>query len=175
MTPIRLEIDPCDHITADAFGRPGQRTFYLQVVKEGERTTILIEKMQLQTLAIGIVKFLAELEAQNLTLTPSSADFDEEKMRINILGDPLFRVGDIGIGYDSNRDSVVLVTKEILLSGMEEDDASQARIWCSRNQAKALARWSIELANRGRSNCPQCGLPMEPEGHFCLKKNGHRH
>jgi hypothetical protein len=23
--------------------------------------------------------------------------------------------------------------------------------------------------------CPQCGQPMEPEGHFCAKKNGHLH
>ena len=23
--------------------------------------------------------------------------------------------------------------------------------------------------------CPQCGALMEPEGHFCPKKNGHKH
>jgi predicted nucleic acid-binding Zn ribbon protein len=23
--------------------------------------------------------------------------------------------------------------------------------------------------------CPQCSQPMDPEGHFCSRKNGHRH
>ena len=175
MQNFQLDIDPCEHLTADAFGRPGQRTFYLQASKEGETTTILIEKLQLQTMAIGIEKYLAELESHNLTLEPSNDDYDEDAMRISVLGEPLFRAGDIGIGYENASDRMLLVVKEILLSEMEPDDASQVRIWCSRNQAKALARWSMELAIRGRSNCPQCGLPMEPEGHFCLKKNGYRH
>ena len=175
MSKFSIEIDPCDHITADAIGRPGQRTFYLQVTKDGELTTILIEKLQLQTMAIGIEKFLADLESRDLALSPSSADYPEDAMHISMLTDPIFRAGDIGIGYDDARDRLVLVTKEILLSEMEPDDASQVRIWCSRSQAKALARWCVELANRGRANCPQCGLPMEPDGHFCLKKNGYRH
>lgn len=175
MKRINLDIDPCDHITADAIGKPGQRVFYLQAQKADQSYTILIEKIQLQTLAIGIEKFVAELEVHNLSLTESVADYDDDQMRILVVGTPLFRAGDIGIGYDSDRDLMVLVTKEILLDEMDEEDASIVRFWCSRNQAKALALWSMELANRGRQNCPQCGLPMEPDGHFCLKKNGHRH
>lgn len=175
MKQINLDIDPCEHITADAIGKPGRRVFYLQAHKADQIITILIEKIQLQTLAIGIEKFLAELEANNLTLAQAISDYDEDHMRILLVGEPLFRAGDIGIGYDSDRDLMVLVTKEILLDEMTDEDASVVRFWCSRSQAKALAHWTVELSHRGRQNCPQCGLPMEPDGHFCLKKNGYRH
>jgi uncharacterized protein (UPF0212 family) len=42
----------------------------------------------------------------------------------------------------------------------------------SREQARALAREGTEAVERGRKRCPQCGEPMEPTGHFCIKKNG---
>lgn len=175
MRTINIDIDPCHHLTADAIGKPGNRTFYLQASSGNLSTTILVEKIQLQTLAIGIEKFMAELETNDLTLTASTSEYNEEQMRIRVLGEIIFRAGDIGIGYDNDRDRVILVIREIRLDDMSEEDAGQIRVWCTRGQAKSLARWSVELANRGRQNCPQCGLPMEPEGHFCLKKNGYRH
>ncbi len=33
MTPIEIELNPVDHVTADAIGPPGQRVFYLQAIK----------------------------------------------------------------------------------------------------------------------------------------------
>ena len=83
--------------------------------------------------------------------------------------------GEIGLGYDKDRDLVVLVTREILLDGDEPEDAAVIRYWCTRSQARALARWSVEVVKRGRPLCPQCGQPIEPGGHFCPKKNGYRH
>jgi hypothetical protein len=38
-----------------------------------------------------------------------------------------------------------------------------------------LCRWGMNVAAHGRPTCPQCGEPMDPEGHFCPKKNGHKH
>ena len=96
-------------------------------------------------------------------------------MRITPPVDPLFRAGELGLAYDETVDLMVLAVREILLSGMEEDDASEVRLWCRREQLLALARWATEVAERGRPICPQCGEPMEPEGHFCPKKNGHKH
>jgi uncharacterized repeat protein (TIGR03847 family) len=89
--------------------------------------------------------------------------------------DPLFRIGEIGLGYDSDNDMVVLVAKEITTESSGEEEPSVVRFWCTRSQIRALVHWGIEVANRGRPLCPQCGEPMDPEGHFCPKKNGHKH
>jgi uncharacterized repeat protein (TIGR03847 family) len=48
------------------------------------------------------------------------------------------------------------------------------RLTFTREQARGLAVHGAELINAGRPRCPQCGEPMDPEGHFCIKKNGHR-
>jgi len=175
MPRYEIDVDPCDHITADAIGKPGQRVFYLQAYQEQRTITIIIEKAQLQSLAIGIEQFLAQISQQAPDLEEASGDYVEEVMRINPPVDPLFRAGEIGLGYDKDRDRAVIFTKELLTEEIEPDSAAQVRFWTTRTQLRQLARWGQEVASRGRPVCPQCGQPTEPEGHFCPKKNGHLH
>ena len=175
MPRFEIDVDPCEHITADALGTPGQRIFYLQAFQDARTITVIIEKIQLQSLSVGIEQFLAQLSEQTPELVEASAEFNEEHMRINPPLEPIFRAGEIGLGYDKERDLVVLVTREILMDGDEPEDAAVIRFWCSRSQARALARWGVDVVKRGRPLCPQCGQPIEPEGHFCPKKNGYRH
>ncbi len=175
MPRIDIDVDPCDHLTADAIGKPGQRVFYLQAYQEQRTITIIIEKAQLLSLAIGIEQFLAQISQQNPELEEASGDYVEHMMRINPPVDPLFRAGEIGLGYDKDRDRVVIFAKELLTEEFEPDSGSQVRFWATRTQLHMLARWGQDVASRGRAVCPQCGQPMEPEGHFCPKKNGHLH
>ena len=181
MSKTEIDVDPCDHITSDAIGQPGQRVFYIQALQADKTYTVIIEKTQLQSLAVGVEQFLAEVERQNPSLQEASAEYAEEQMRINPPVDPAFRVGEIGLGYDQMRDRVVLFVRE-LQAGEQEPDADSDtdsglvyRFWCTRTQLRKLARWGAEVAARGRPTCPQCGQPMEPTGHFCPKKNGHMH
>jgi len=175
MPRFEIDVDPCDHITADAIGSPGQRVFYLQAYQDQRTVTVLIEKAQLQSLAIGIEQFLSQIDQQNPDLEEASGEFSEAHMRIHPPVDPLFRAGEIGLGYDKERDRVVVFTKELLTEEDEPESAAQIRFWATRSQIRKLARWGVEVANRGRPVCVQCGQPMEPEGHFCPKKNGHLH
>lgn len=172
---IDLELRPVDHLTADAIGQPGKRVFYIQGWQAERTVTLIIEKLQLQTLAVGIEQFLAEIQEKFPNLGEASADFIEEKMHIHPPVDPLFRVGEIGLGYDSEDDLIVLVMREVVAEGSTVEEAGVARFWCTRPQLRAMARWGIDVASRGRPTCPQCGEPMDPEGHFCPKKNGHKH
>ena len=173
MPRFEIDVDPCDHLTVDAIGKPGQRVFYLQAYQEQRTITIIIEKAQLLSLAIGIEQFLAQLSQQNPELEEASGDFVEDIMRISPPVDPLFRAGEIGLGYDKDRDRVVIFTKELLTEDADPESAAQVRFWATRTQLRMLARWGQDVASRGRPVCPQCGQPMEPEGHFCPKKNGH--
>jgi uncharacterized repeat protein (TIGR03847 family) len=140
---------------------------------------LILEKLQILSLAEGVEQFLSEVREKYPDLDEPSADYTEEKMRIQPPVDPLFRIGDLGLGYDANADLVVLVAREMTAEEAEGDQeaepASVVRLWCTRSQIRALARWGVEVASRGRPLCPQCGQPIEPEGHFCPKKNGHKH
>jgi uncharacterized repeat protein (TIGR03847 family) len=175
MTPIDLDLRPVDHISTDALGQPGSRIFYIQGW-QGERTiTLIIEKIQLQTLAVGIEQFLAEVQEKVPTLPEASAEYEEELMHIHPPLDPLFRVGEFGLGYEAENDLMVLLARELVPEGTPVEETGVVRFWCTRDQLRALARWGIEIASRGRPICPQCGEPMDPAGHFCPKKNGHKH
>jgi uncharacterized repeat protein (TIGR03847 family) len=175
MPRFEINVDPANHVTADAIGVPGERIFYLQAWQETRTITVLVEKIQLQSLAVGIEQFIAKVSTQQPDLPEASADYEEAHMRINPPLDPIFRAGEIGLGYDNERDLMVIITREILAEGDDPEEAAAIRFWCTRSQARALARWSMEVVNRGRPICPQCNQPMEPEGHFCPKKNGHKH
>ena len=177
MSRSELDLNPVEHLTTDAIGKPGQRVFYLQGWRESDLqpVTIIIEKIQLQTLATGLEQMLTEIAKQNPALTESGESYEEEKMRINPPVDPLFRAGEMGLGYDAEQDLIVILVREIVMEGGDPEEASVVRFWCSRQQARWLAAWSTVVINRGRPICPQCGQPMEPEGHFCPKKNGHKH
>ncbi|MBN2149089.1 MAG: DUF3090 domain-containing protein [Anaerolineales bacterium] len=175
MTSIDLDLHPVTHITADAIGQPGKRVFYLQGTQGEQTVTLIIEKLQLQTLAVGVEQFLAEIQEKFPALEEASAEFVANKMQIHPPVDPLFRTGEIGLGYDAENDLVVLVARELIGEGNAEEDAGVVRYWCTRAQLRALARWGMEVVTRGRPLCPQCGEPIDPEGHLCPKKNGHKH
>jgi uncharacterized repeat protein (TIGR03847 family) len=175
MPAREIDLRPVSHITTDAIGPPGKRVFYIQGW-QGERTvTIIVEKFQIQSLAIGLEQFLAEIHQRFPHLPEAPADYVEEKMHIHPPVDPLFRTGELGLGYDIENDLVVLIARELLPEGADPDEANVVRFWCTRAQLRAMCRWGMELAGRGRPLCPQCGQPMDPEGHFCPKKNGHKH
>ncbi len=167
-----IVLDPVDHITVDALGKPGQRIFYIQAIKGTRIITLIIEKIQLQSLLEGINEFLDEIQKRFPEKTKPEVSFQEEDMHIQRPVDPLFRAGDIGLAYDEARDLGCIFAREIQLS---EEERRIVRFWCSRTQLIAVARWGAIIIRHGRPICPQCGQPMEPEGHFCPKKNGHKH
>lgn len=170
-----IDFGPVLHITTDAIGKPGQRVFYIQAWQEGRTLSVLVEKVQVQTLAIGVEQFLNEIKERFPDLPEASADFDEEKMHIVPPVDPIFRVGELGLAYDADRDLLVLVAREVAAGDQDPEEADVVRFWCSRAQVRAMCRWGLEVSGRGRPICPYCGEPMEPEGHFCPKRNGHKH
>jgi uncharacterized repeat protein (TIGR03847 family) len=158
---------------ADAIGPPGKRVFYLQGWQDDKTITLIVEKVQIQSLAVGLEQFLAEIQEKFPELSEASPEFSEEKMHIHPPVDPVFRVGEMGLGYDAENDLLVLVAREIVGEDQDQEEAGVVRFWCTRSQLRALTHWGLEIASRGRPLCPQCGEPMDPEGHFCPKKNGH--
>jgi uncharacterized repeat protein (TIGR03847 family) len=85
----------------------------------------------------------------------------------------------MGLGYDEARDQMVLVVQELLLSS-EEDWSEEsgiepqvARFFASREDMLALSQHTEIVVSSGRPICGNCGRPIDPEGHFCPRSNGH--
>jgi len=175
MADEEIELRPISHITIDAIGQPGKRVFYLQGWQGLRSVTLIVEKIQVQSLAIGLEQFMTEVNQQFPDLAEMNDEYDEDQMRIRPPLDPLFRVGELGLGYDAENDLVVLVAREAVAEDQDPAQAKSVRFWCSRAQVRAMCRWGMQVASQGRPICPQCGEPMDPEGHFCPKKNGHKH
>ncbi len=175
MPPQEIDLRPVTHITTDAIGQPGKRVFYIQAWQDERTITLIIEKLQIQSLAVGLEQFLVELNQQFPNLAESSASYDEDKMHIHPPVDPLFRTGELGLGYNAEDDLIVLIAREMVAEGEDPDQASVVRFWCTRSQLRAMCQWGMEVASQGRPICTQCGEPIDPEGHFCPKKNGHQH
>ena len=177
MPRFEIDLNPLQHVTVDAIGQPGSRVFYIQGWRETDPqpVTIIIEKVQLQSLALGVDQMLAEQAKQKPELTVPLTEYDPDKMRISPPVDPLFRAGEMGLGYDADHDRLVIMVREVVMEGGDQEQAAEVRFWCTRPQIRSLVDWSKEVINRGRPLCPQCGQPMGPETHFCPKKNGHKH
>ena len=73
MPPKVFEFKPVTRITTDAEGPPGERVFYLQARMDDELITLIVEKSQVQSLAIGVHKFLEDLAKAKPDLPQASA------------------------------------------------------------------------------------------------------
>ena len=172
-----IELKPVTHITADAIGPPGKRVFYLQGIKDRQVVTLIIEKFQLQTLSIGIDQFLSEILERMPLMREADGKYHEERMRILPPVEPLFRVAEFGLSFDGENDLVGVIAREVPSPAADSDEEAQGMVvkfWCERSKVRALVNWGMEIVNRGRPLCEQCGEPMDPEGHFCARKNGHK-
>ena len=167
-----IELDSVSTITTGTVGQPGQRVFYLQARQGLTTVTIETEKEQVRALALGIHQFLEELVQR----FPDRRELDDVDPRDLALAPPLeaeFKVGQIGLGYDADLDRVVIVAQSLQLEGEPEESATTARFWITRGQAKAMADHALEVVSKGRPICALCGRPINPDGHFCPKRNGH--
>jgi uncharacterized repeat protein (TIGR03847 family) len=165
------DLNPVVYITADAVGPPGQRVFYLQASQGDTLVTLVLEKEQVQALAISVEQMLEELEKRR----PQSAGEIELISQYDLVLrepiEPAFRVGQLGLGYDEEADLLIVVAQELT---DDSEEMSVARFWATRAQMKALSEHSLNVVQAGRPTCPLCGQPMDPEGHFCPRRNGHQ-
>ena len=111
-----IELDPVDRITAGAVGEPGERTFFLQGRKGERLVTLLVEKQQVQLLAASVVEILARIGREGDEGTP------EEQMDLEEPVIPEWRVGRLSIGYEEDRDLLVLEAEELVPEDDEADD-----------------------------------------------------
>jgi uncharacterized repeat protein (TIGR03847 family) len=181
-----IELEDVEALGAGAVGEPGQRAFYVQARTAATQLTVLVEKEQVALLASEAVAFLDRLAdeypEEPVSLPETSAELREPTV-------PLFRARLIGLGFDPERELVLIELREHS-TDVDEDDADQsgdadstpapaeeddpgyvARIYATRPQVRAMAARGAAVVDAGRPPCPLCGMPMDPAGHRCPRWN----
>jgi uncharacterized repeat protein (TIGR03847 family) len=178
--PDPIELDSVDALGAGAVGEPGQRAFYIQARSESAQLTVLVEKEQVALLAAEAVAFLDRIADQYpedlITLPDVVAELHEPTV-------PLFRARMIGLGFDPERELVLIELREHSDDDddEDEDDAAPpavepeegyvARIYATRPQVRAMAAHGAGVVAEGRPLCELCSQPLDPSGHRCPRWN----
>lgn len=162
-----IELNPATQITVGTIGVPGQRTFYLQGSRGSQTISLTIEKEQARMLAESFEALIDEL-SKKYPAAEEGAIWTDMRLREPI--EPLFRVGNIGIGYNEDSNQVVLVAYELV---GEEEEPNVVSYWISRAQVQSLIKHAYDVVKAGRPICGNCGKPIDATGHFCPHRNGH--
>lgn len=166
--PELIELSRADFVTIDTIGPPGQRTFYLQAAQDDTLITLIIEKEHAAAISAAISGLLEQLGEPQ--------DEEPETAGLDLIQpvEPLFRVGQLGLGYDRTRDMLVVMAEE-LATEEERERKTRVYIWARRDQMAALARKAAIAFASGRPTCPLCGEPIPlGEEHVCVRDNGRK-
>ncbi|RWA23776.1 hypothetical protein MELE44368_00810 [Mycolicibacterium elephantis DSM 44368] len=167
---------------AGTVGQPGNRTFYLQAVHDKRVVSVVLEKQQVAVLAERISALLVEINRRFGTPIPPDTDEVDDLSPLITPVDAEFRVGTMGLGWDSEAQTVVV---ELLAVSETEFDASvvlddaedgpdAVRVFLTPESARQFAARSNRVISAGRPPCPLCDEPLDPEGHLCVRTNGYR-
>ncbi|MDX1613424.1 MAG: DUF3090 family protein [Candidatus Promineifilaceae bacterium] len=163
-----IELNPLTHLTVGTVGPPGQRVFYLQGSRGADLVSLIIEKQQAAMLASSLENLLEELAEKQQATEDRDTVWSDMRLREPI--EPLFRVGNMGLGYNEEFNRIVVVAYELVDEGIDPNVVS---FWASQFQAQALIKRAYETVKAGRPICGNCGKPIDPDGHFCPGRNGH--
>lgn len=168
-----FDLNPVDWITTDAIGEPGQRVFYIQARKDHRLVTVICEKGHVAALAAATEQVLLSLVDGDADEVADPDPVIDGGMDLEYPLDPVFRAGEVNLGYDRVSGKLVVIAYELM---DEEDNAkpSVARFWATLEQMRAFGMHGQKVVAAGRPRCAMCGEPIEPEGHFCPRRNGHR-
>jgi uncharacterized repeat protein (TIGR03847 family) len=123
--------------------------------------------LHVQALIQAIDELLANVEKEFGLTRHSDLMVDEVVMAIKEPVDPLFPIGAMGLGYDANRDRVLLVAQEAVEEGADHDPL-EVRFFATRVQMQALSAYAKEVVARGR---PPEVVVLEAEAY--ARRNGH--
>jgi uncharacterized repeat protein (TIGR03847 family) len=176
MTEFMFDLNPVQTIVADAVGEPGKRTFFLQARAGADVVSLVLEKQEVNSLALSVLQLLEELESQFPDLPPASTRgyklSAEQPLR------PAFRVGELSIGYDESDDMIWLVAKALVVNDEgavvdpDEEEVPSVRFVAPRGMMRAMSEHALEVISQGRPTCPLCGRPIDRGGHFCPRSDG---
>lgn len=169
-----FDLPEVERFAAGTLGPPGNRVFYLQATAGGQVVTLRLEKAQVAALAGYLAEVLADLPTPAPEEIPDQGELVEPVVAEWV-------VGQLGVAFDESRDRLVIRADEMAdetdeSTGLEADPptGASARFSLTRPQVAAFVVHAAALVVAGRPPCPLCRRPLDPEGHVCVKTNGHK-
>jgi uncharacterized repeat protein (TIGR03847 family) len=185
-----FSFDSPDRFVCGAVGQPGQRFFYLQATKGSQVVSVGLEKAQVAVLAERLATLLLALKQGGLALGEEAPHDGATELEEPVIEQ--FRVGTLTLGWDTDREKVVIEAREFSEDDDDSEDDEDAdeeepglvasdltdgpdlvRVQLEPHAALAFASGALAVVQAGRPPCPQCGAPLEPTGHFCPRRNGY--
>jgi uncharacterized repeat protein (TIGR03847 family) len=186
MARRRFIFDLPDRFVADAVGEPGQRSFFLQAAKGRNIVTVALEKAQVAVLAERLSALLDEIERRGVELPDGTEDPTGEGLQQPLI--EAFRVGTMTLAWDGTSGSVLVEARAVTeddedegVEAVEDDDEDDEdgpdvlQVRLDAPAARGFIAHAIDVVAAGRPPCPLCGLPLNPEGHICPRRNGYMH
>jgi uncharacterized repeat protein (TIGR03847 family) len=184
-----FSFDPPDRFVCGAIGQPGERTFFLQASKGHQVVSVALEKVQVAALAERLAALLLSLRERGVDV-----DWTREPDALPLV-EPVFeqfRVGAMTLSWDEHREQVLIEAREMTeadLESEEDEDPEEELVVAADNpegpdlvrvtlepaDAQAFVTRAVAVMRAGRLPCPNCGEPLDPRGHFCLRRNGYAH
>jgi len=151
-----IELDPVDYITVGTIGPKGKRLFHLQAGKGDQIISLIIEKEQARALSEALRDLLDSLAEASPEMAAPEVNLARWDMSLRDPIEPLFRVAQMGLGYDESRDLVVVVAHELVTteSGDPDPDLEPqvVRLWGTREQMRALSQYAQQVVKQGRAD-----------------------
>src|SRR6202000_17197 len=171
-----------DRFVAGTVGQPGNRTFYLQAVHDSRVVSVVLEKQQVAVLAERIGALLLEVNRRFGTPVPPETAEVEDLSPLIMPVDAEFRVGTMGLGWNSEAQTVVVELLPVSDTGVDasvalddtEEGPDAVRLFFPPESAREFPTRSNRVISAGRPPCPLCDEPLDPEGHVCARANGYK-
>jgi uncharacterized repeat protein (TIGR03847 family) len=178
---IIYEYDPVERFVCGTVGEPGDRAFFIQARTGPRLTSVSLEKLQAAALGDRVGVMIKEIKRANPLIVYARANPDTEPLEQPIFEE--FRVGVIGLSFDTETERVLVelqcITEaqseeEELAEDEEEDAPDLLRVSLTLSQAEGFAKRTSAVIGAGRLPCPFCGIPIDTSGHLCPRANGYR-
>jgi uncharacterized repeat protein (TIGR03847 family) len=167
-----IDLNPIVHITVGAIGNPGERTFLLQGQAGEQLVTLILEQEQVLALSIAGDELLDILEEQYSRELNQFQIPSPEAMALHTPVEPLFQIAQFQLGYDAERDCLVVIAIELPTSPeFDVTNLAVVRFWFTREQMIALLDQIDKVISSGPTLCPACGEPLDPGDHTCIRNN----
>jgi uncharacterized repeat protein (TIGR03847 family) len=156
MPQTEIELDPVDFLTVGTVGPKGRRLFHLQGGKDEHVVTLVLEKEQARALADAIEELLNDLNQKYPDRLEKDVNFSRLNMSLRDPLEPLFRIAQMGLGYDEERNLVVLIARELVVVEEEQEaetvEPQSVRMWATREQMRALSEHTHQVVKQGRAD-----------------------
>jgi uncharacterized repeat protein (TIGR03847 family) len=157
------DFGPVDALDAEAIGPPGKRTFRIRAWKDQATASLWLEKQQLLALSLALRQVIAQV-SQNTQPKPSPTQSFPDQPTVDM------KLGRLALGRDEESDRLILWAHE---AGSSEEAPPNFSCHVAWEQALAFCEQAEAVCAAGRPLCALCGEPIDPEGHVCVRSNGH--